>query len=188
MNASYRFVVEGRPEVEKGSLFIPAESLPIPRSLISPDSYRPPATSPGPAVVKRPPAGDPVLEGLRGELRARANVMRELQGRLFHARPQPFKRWRVDTITLTALRITWLDERNPTAGNSQRFFAGRRAVTIVNQDTVNPVWIRHTDQSVITGGWIAPGGAISIPLAPEARIFGQAAAVTSNISFYQYGD
>jgi hypothetical protein len=191
MMHGYRFKPEQGLETEKGSLYLPAQPLPIPRSLVSPASYRPPSVTPGPApmTVEEKTYTDPVLAGLQGELRKLVAAMRELQGRVYNTKEQPFSQWRVDQVALTNTAVVWLDQRNPasTAPRNQRFLQGRRAVTIVNHDPANQVYIRHVDAALATsGGYIAAGGSISLPLGNSAKIFAIASAAASTVSFYQF--
>jgi len=188
--SSYRFRTEKGLETEKGSLYLPAQPLPMPRSLVSPESYRPPSVTPGPRpmTAREKTYHDPLLTNLTGQLRQMISAMRELHGRQVNTREIPFGQWRVDNITLNAANAIWLDERNPSsnAPRSQRYLQGRRAITIVNNDTVNNIFIRHVDGALATsGGYIAAGGSISLPLGNNAKIYALGVAA-SVISFYQF--
>jgi hypothetical protein len=192
MMHGYRFKPENEfLEADKASLYLPAQPLPVPRTLVSPESYRPPSVTPGPRPmsIEEKTYHDPVLEGLTGQLRQMITAMRELHGRQVNTREIPFSQWRVDQVILVNTATTWLDERNPasTAPANQRYLQGRRALTIVNHDTTNHIFIRHVDAALGTsGGYIAAGGSISLPLGNSAKIWATASAATSTISFYQF--
>jgi hypothetical protein len=184
-----RFQQEQGIEREKASLYLPARPLPIPRTLVTPDSYRPPSVTPGPVpVAPRQPKPVTPYDGLPPDIAQMVRALNMIiRGKPLVTREEAFPSWRVDQINLVAATATWLDERNPQVG-AGRFLQGRRAIIIVNHDAANAIRIRHADAAVgAQGGQIAAGGSISLPLASAAKIWGQAvAAGGSTISFYQF--
>jgi hypothetical protein len=185
MRGTRRFRAERRPEAEKGSLYLPAEPFPIPRTLVTPDTYMPPSVTPGPVPTPAPKPARP-WDDLPPDLKRLIFAFSRLLDKPVITQENPFAEWRVDQVALVNTGSTWLDERTPIAAAQQRFFQGRRAVVIVNHDAANAVFIRHTEQTVAGGGQIAAGGSITLPLAASAKVFGIAVAATSTISFYQF--
>jgi hypothetical protein len=187
----YRFRPEDRAAADKGSLYLPVNRAPMPRSLVTPGSRMPPSVTPGPKplTVREKTPHDPLLDGLRGEVRNLVEAMRDLQQRMYNTREKPFTMWRVDQITLDNVTAVWLDQRNP-ASNSpqqQRFLQGRRGVIIVNHDSQNQIYIRHVEGALATsGGYVAAEGSITLPLGPTAKIWALSSAASSLISFYQF--
>jgi hypothetical protein len=189
MPRNLRFRPEGAETSEKQSLLLPAEGLPMPRTLVTPDTYMPPSVTPGPmpaSPAERRPAN--LWDGLPPSVVPLVQALMRVFSKPISTKEEPFDIWRADQIALTLAASTWLDERTPRVAGTQRFLQGRRAIIIVNHDPANPVRIRHTEQAVALGGEIAAGGSISLPISDKAAIFGQAtAAGGSIISFYQFG-
>lgn len=180
-----RYSPEGNFSQRKASLFLPVDRMPVPRTLVTTQQQAgTPATySPGMQGIKQFNPEDPALAGLTGQLRA---LIEALGKSVIRTKEETFDFWRVDSVALTNGVTTWLDERNPVNPANTRYLQGRRAVIITNQDTTNPVWIRHVGSGVLQGGYVAAGGSISLPLGTRAQIFCQPTAVGSAVSFYQF--
>lgn len=183
---NYRVGFEA-PWKHASSLRHPAEFPSNPRSLVTPASYAPAHYAPGPPPIPESAKRSDPFAGLQPHVKELLEGLERLLERPIVTQELPFPRWRVDQVTLTNTAITWLDQFLPAVAGAQRFLDGRRALIIVNHDTANHIFIRQADQAVASGGYIAAGGSISLPLGSRAKVFATASAASSLISFYQFG-
>ncbi len=185
---NYRVGVEP-PWVERGSLFTTADTPQIPRTLRTSESLAPAMYAPGAQPIteeNKKPIRIWEGTGLPANLIPLVKILEKLVAQLYRTREQPFRDWRVDTVALVNTGPIWLDQFGPQVAGTQRYMWNRRALIIVNQDNANAVWIRHTEQAVTTGGFIAASGSIMLPMDSRAKFFAQSVAATSSVSFYQF--
>jgi hypothetical protein len=174
------------PWTERGSLRHPADFPSQPRNLVTPASRAPAHYAPGPPPIPEEVKRTERFAGFPPQVVTLLKGLEKLFQRPISTMERPFDRWRVDQVTLTNVTTTWMDQFMPAAAGQQRFLQGRRAVIIVNHDDTNNIWIRHADQALPAGGYVAAEGSITLPLGESCKVFGQSAGATSLVSFYQF--
>jgi hypothetical protein len=94
----------------------------------------------------------------------------------------PFRAGQADTITLNAGFTVWLDD--PAVN---RKLKRRRAVTLINEDTINPLRWGFSEGAAFRGAILHAGQSLSFPALALVNIYAQATVIAgSNISLVQW--